>query len=575
MVSKANTTAARQIPASFKAAAEYTVVRELHGNKKVSLCFQLAMRGTVEDVRKAFEEVRNGQRLADGKPQFLTVKELTAIFGARDEDVAKLKKLARQNGLSTKRRTRAHKVHGHVVIGGRYNQMKSLLPGLRLNVGVDKDGKDFIVREGMYSIVAEAPQVVGIFDGDNRRAFRSYCRPVMEDLKPVKFSWGLAEGVAKPHAGREMTARENAIAFGFPADQYNNDGEYVTGYGSLGGDNVEIRKDAKTLLDERHLPTPHFYLESIGGAKNGKYSDDATVENVLDLLEHALLNPSGHIVAFIADNDDNAFAEAMETAAVYKGVKVGNKLLKMLAFSWSWGQAEEGFSVQSLQRWARALATARLSGLTVTAATGDDGSRDKTSKPQCDMPSGVTGMIGAAGIGFSVDANGMVSEIHIWPSTGGGVSIVFEPMPEERKANVVFKSLANGREGHNASLIAYEAEPNSGPVVLHANRRFRVGGTSDAAPGLATMIGRIQYEMLKKHGVIVPDFVTFIYENHDKGIFFKLSEEGSNGDYSQKPDDVCGVPVGFGPFNYKGMLAAADAVCAGLAKKKASARKAA
>ncbi|HEY9792381.1 MAG TPA: hypothetical protein V6D22_18410, partial [Candidatus Obscuribacterales bacterium] len=171
--------------------------------------------------------------------------------------------------------------------------------------------------------------------------------------------------------------------------------------------------------------------------------------------------------------------------------------------------------------------------------------------------------------------NGMVSEIHIWPSTGGGVSVVFEPMDEEKKAGVVFKSLANGREGHNASLIAYEAEPNSGPVVLHDSRRFRVGGTSDSAPGLATMIGRIQYEMSKKHGVIVPDFVTFVYENHDKGIFLKLSEEGSNGDYSQKPDDVAGVPVGFGPFNYKGMLAAADAVCSELAKKKASARKAA
>jgi hypothetical protein len=594
MVSQLKTAATiRAIPASFKAAPEGTLKDELHGNTMLQLKIQLPMAGTWKDYEDKLTEIKSGKRLAEGKPQFLTRQERRAIFGAKREHVGQLKRIAKKHGLSFGKRSEADLDHGLVPIKGRYTRFKTFLPGLHFAKYEDEHGDTHIGRQGTYNVDGAAPPIDGIFDGDNRKTARAYFR-IADEGKNIA-------GGKKPKSmgtPSTWTAREQAKAWGFPVDDYTNDGQFAAGYVSLDGNNGDLLlKDAQTLAKERNLPFPKSVLELIGGSKDGDYKNGATVENILDLLQHFLLNPSGAVVAFKADNDDGAFCEAAETAGIYAGVKVGNKIYKLLALTISWGSPESGNTLQSLQRWARAVASARLGGLIITSATGDDGSRDKTEQPTPDAPSSVTGMFGAAGVGFTTnsgaasngkkrlrmhlhpeavkqlskqqaaDLQATLDTVYIWDQTGGGVSGVFDPMPEEVAHGFVQKSIATGRPGKNASTLAYVAAPESGPMVLNNKKRFKVGGTSNSAPGLGQMLARLQYEVFKKFGFYLPDVMSFLFDNRDKGIFFVLSAEGSNGDYSQKPEDKYGVPVGFGPICYPVMLKVAFEAAAEHAKQ--------
>src|SRR5581483_8311041 len=94
---------------------------------------------------------------------------------------------------------------------------------------------------------------------------------------------------------------------------------------------------------------------------------------------------------------------------------------------------------QSLQRWKRVATAARLRGLIITAATGDDGSTDGTSKATPDAPSCVPGIIGAAGVYVESHDGKTVTEIGVWNdmplggATGGGISAIFAQEPEEKE----------------------------------------------------------------------------------------------------------------------------------------------
>ncbi len=420
---------------------------------------------------------------------------------------------------------------------------------MKLSHNRDQEGRKFFARSGAINARADLP-IDGIFGLDTRPVAKTrYRRP---------------DPSRQPRAGRtdHGTARDIAIAQGFPVLEMDKT-PVVAGYISLDGDNGEkMQSGLKTAAGKAGIAVSRIVGVSINGASiDGDPEDGATVENELDMQDHCLLNPDGVCVVFRAPNDDDSFAQCPEAAVAFKGVEVNGVLLPLMGVSISWGMAEVHNTKQSLRRWERTMIAGRLRGIFFTAATGDDGSRDKTRSATPDAPSCVPGMIGAAGVELMFDSTGKsVIGQKVWNdmpfggATGGGVSAVFPVTSEEEALGLepsIFISKSTRRPGHISSTIADNAAPATGPLIYHHDgSASTVGGTSSAAPTICMKLCKVQAALPKP----LPDMVGFVYRNARRGIFNQVTVAGDNQDYKVQPSDLLGVPTGFGVINWARFL---------------------
>ncbi len=537
--SKATSAAVVALTSSFKTAPEGTKVRELAGNKMVRFSLEMPCGSPPNIIAQLQSEVSLGLR-----PN-LTNAELTAVFGERKSHLRRVRSAARKHGLSLLPRSDADKIFGIQRVEGTYAAAKRFLPGIELSHFVDTKGVGFVGREGSITVKPNLP-IIGVYGLDNR------------DIAKTNIRFG-GPSVAANAIPSGLTSRGLAKLQGFDMAEMDKVADVVTGYVSLGGDNgTRLQADAAFVAKQEGIAAATIVGVSVdgtaidGGASG--YADGATVENALDLQAHVLCNPNGYCVIFRADNSDEAFIRSIEAAVAYEGVKTPDgRTLKLRAFTISWGMAESNFTKQSLLRWEKAAAAARLKGLIVTAATGDNGSRDNEPKPDADAPSSVPNIIGAAGIGVRSKDGKTVSSRYVWSDTGGGISETFPPMAEENGLGLPV-SADTGKPGHSASLIADVAAPECGPAVRYQNRSSKVGGTSHASPIIGIKMAKM-LKALEDKGVTIPYPVGFIYAHLGDGVLEMVSEAGSNGDYKADPKDKINVPVGGGSLVYSTFLA--------------------
>jgi kumamolisin len=529
---------------------------ELHGRKIVSFSVQAPTAADPAAIERMLKWVSTGHRPP------LSVAELEALTGADPAHIEQITQAVKAAGLTALPRSDADVSHGIVRVTGTYAAARRFLPGLKLSHSKDEDGRMFFARSGEINARSDLP-IVGVFGLDTRKVARTHHR--------------FHDEAIHPHAGGRDhgTSRDISEAQGVPVKELDKT-RIATGYISLGGDNgSKMQEGLKIAADKAGIPTCKVVGVSVNGAAvEGDPDDDATIENALDMQAHALHNPNGYCVVFVAPNDDDSFALAMETAVAYGGVQDGTATLPLLGVSISWGMAESSNTKQSLRRWERALTAARLRGLIVTAATGDDGSRDKTRAATPDAPSCVPGMIGAAGVKLIFDGTGKVSGQTVWNdmrsfggATGGGVSAVFPVTQEELSLGLdpaLFVSASTNRPGHLSATIADDAAPSSGPLVyLRDGSARQTGGTSNSSPVINIKLAKIQGALTTR----IPDMIGFIYRNAKRGIFAQVTEPGNNGDYSVSPGDLLAVPTGFGVIVWDAFLAAARQEMGGAARK--------
>ncbi len=539
MTTRKATVSAVALVSSSKSAPKGTKIRSLSGNKTVRFSLEMPSSSTPTEIAQLLEEVSIGRR------PHLTNDELSQIFGERTSHLRRVRSAARQHGLKLLPRTDADKLFGIQSVEGTYAAAQRFLPGLQLSHFVDQKGNQFIGREGSLAVKSNLP-IVGVYGLDTREIAGVN----------IKFPTPTALPSAIPSG---LTSRGLARLQGFDVAALDKVSDVVTGYISLGGDNGKrLQSDAAFVAKQEGIAAATIIGVSVDGTPvdggSSGYADGATVENALDLQAHVLVNPNGYCVVFRAGNTDEAFVRSIESAVAYEGVKTTDgRVLKLRAVTISWGMAESNFTRQSLLRWQKAAAAARLKGLIVTSATGDNGSRDNTSRAVADAPSSVPNIIGAAGIGIRSKDGKTVSSRYVWSDTGGGISDTFPPIKEENGLGLPV-SASSGKAGHSASLIADVAAPECGPNVRYSGRSSKVGGTSHAAPIIGVKMA-MMLKSLEDKGIVIPDAISFIYAHLNDGVLEMVTEAGSNGDYNADPADKINVPVGGGSLAYSTFLA--------------------
>lgn len=202
---------------------------------------------------------------------------------------------------------------------------------------------------------------------------------------------------------------------------------------------------------------------------------DGDLEVALDQEALLAVAPAAHQRAYFAPNTSLGFVDGLEQVAT-DALDPDHHLT---ALSISWGACEQDWDPQTIAAIDTAVSNVVAAGVTVFAASGDDGAYDcqGSSVASVDFPASDPQVVGVGGTTADVPARTEVA----WPGSGGGSSRVFT-RPDYQ---TLFAPTATARQVPD---LAAAADPDSGLNVYWNGMSGRVGGTSLASPLSAALL---------------------------------------------------------------------------------------
>lgn len=315
---------------------------------------------------------------------------------------------------------------------------------------------------------------------------------------------------------------------------------------SLGGG--LIGADLSTYFSSLGLRPPAVLMASTDGAVNAPTGDPAVDgEVVLDVEVAGALANNAQLLVYFGQNTDRGFFDA-----VYYAVHSDPS---PTAISISWGKSEDSWTAQARNAMNQVFADAAALGITVTAASGDQGSSDGDPLffvPHVDFPASSPYVLACGGTRLTIaPATGTISET-VWNNgtgggaTGGGASNAF-PAPAWQ-SNVPLP-----RPGRGVPDVAAVADPETGYLTFTDGQYQITGGTSAVAPLWAALVCRLAEALGRPFGLLQP----LVYpKTAGTTAFpgFRDITKGDNGAYSAAPGwDPCtglGVPDGQALLEY-------------------------
>jgi kumamolisin len=200
-----------------------------------------------------------------------------------------------------------------------------------------------------------------------------------------------------------------------------------------------------------------------------------------------------------------------------------------------------------------AFQAAAAIGVTVTVASGDNGSTDGVNDGlnHVDFPASSPNVLACGGTQLQASGGAITSEV-VWNeqanqegATGGGVSDVF-PLPSyQSAAGVPASANPGGNVGRGVPDVAGDADPTTGYVTRVDGQPDVIGGTSAVAPLWAGLIALVNQSLGKPVGFVNP----LLYQA-TAGSPTNDITSGNNGAYPAGAGwDACtglGSPIGTG-----------------------------
>lgn len=455
--------------------------------------------------------------------EYSTREQFARAHSASDADIAKVRTFAADNGLQvTSVNAAARQVKLRGTVGAFAAAFATTLRHCKHPSGT------FRVRTGSLTAPSDvAGAIEAVLGLDNRPQAKAHFR--LRSARPI---------VRAQAAAVSYSPVQVAQAYDFPAN-VDGSGQCI-GIIELGGGYNTA--DLTSFFGNLGITLPTVTSVSVDGATNSPTGDpsgaDGEVE--LDIEVAGSIAPGAQIAVYFAPNTDQGFIDAV-TAAVHDTTR------KPSIISISWGGPENSWTAQSRDALNSACQDAATMGVTVLAASGDNGADDGTSSPVVDFPASSPYVIGCGGTKLALSGASISSE-QAWNelsanegATGGGVSEVFALPSYQQSADV--PAAPNGFAGRGVPDVAGDADPESGYNVVVDGQQTVIGGTSAVAPLWAGLLARINQALGKNVGYVNP----LLYAANAENTFHDITS-GSNGDYSAGPGwDACtglGTPDG-------------------------------
>lgn len=432
------------------------------------------------------------ERTGDLKPheqRHLTRDQFEATHGADPKDVTKIDAFAHEYGLDV----------GDVNLAARTVILSGTVQALSeaFNVTLqmyDHPSGTYRGRTGGIEIPAELEGVIqGVFGLDNRPQARSHMRPIHE------------QGGAWRNSQRGVSYLPTQVAklYDFPAS-VNGQGQCIAIIELGGGYKIQ---DLNTYFQKLGIATPHIAAVSVGGGHNAPTGNPngPDGEVMLDIEVAGAVAPGAKIAVYFAHNTDAGFLQAI-TKAIHDNVR------KPSVISISWGGPEASWSTQALQAFDQAFQAAALMGVTVCAASGDDGSSDGVNDglAHVDFPASSPNVLACGGTRLIASGQTITSET-VWNdgatggATGGGISDFFTPPPAwQAKVNLPPSANPGAQPGRGVPDVAGDADPVTGYQVRVDGQDTVIGGTSAVAPLWAGLVALLNQSLGKSVGFLNP-----------------------------------------------------------------------
>jgi kumamolisin len=456
----------------------------------------------------------------------LSREAFAAQHGASEDDIAKIRAFATRYGLEV---VSERPDRRSVFLAGTAQALSKAF-GVQLN-RYQSEKTTYRGRTGTIQIPADLEGIIeGVFGLDNRPQAQPHFRRRKD----------AAGGVRAHAAGISYSALEVAQAYNFPA-QTDGTGQCVAIL-ELGGGYKPA--DLTQYFSGLKISPPKITTIPVDGGANSPTGDpdgpDGEVE--LDIEVVGAVAPAAQLAVYFTTNTDKGFLDALTTA-------VHDATNRPSIISISWGGPESSWTQQAMNSFSSACQDAATMGVTVLAASGDNGSTDGSAnnQPTVDFPASSPYVLGCGGTRLSLSGTKITSEV-AWNelasgegATGGGVSGFFAIPTYQQQAGV--PKSPSGFVGRGVPDVSGDADPATGYNVIVDGSATVIGGTSAVAPLWAGLLARINQSLGKNVGYINP----MLYTAKSEATFHDITS-GSNGTYTAGPGwDACtgnGTPDG-------------------------------
>jgi kumamolisin len=468
-------------------------------------------------------------------PTVLTRDELAARYGADPADVDLVRQALTGLGLEV---TAVHPATRRIKVAGTLGELSRAFGVTLQLVRSTSPGGHLVThryREGpVYVPAALAGVVLAVLGLDTRPQFRAHFRPRAAAAQGTSYSPNQVANIYQFPAGTTGAGQTIAVielGGGFSTSDLD---AYIGGLGSA---------------------VPAISAVGVDGASNAPGSDPtgADVEVALDIDVIGAAAPGAtQVVYFAPNNGDQGFVDAISEAAQASPAPI--------AISISWGQSEDSWTGQGRAAMDAAMADAAALGITVCAASGDNGSGDavKDGQPHVDFPASSPYALGCGGTKLLADpSTGAISSEVVWNETtsnqgagGGGVSDQY-PLPSwQASAGVPARaggssagnggsSASSGSSGRGVPDVAGNGDPTTGYQIYSGGQAQVVGGTSAVAPLWAALVSRLAEATDQRFGLIQPALYAGVTPGAS-GPGFRDITSGNNGAYAAGPGwDAC------------------------------------
>jgi len=448
----------------------------------------------------------------------LSQEEFSDKYGADPTSFDHLRVFAHKHGLtvdegasSLARRT--------MVLRGPASKMAAAF-GVTLN-DYEKEGNKFHSYTGTISILQEyAEPVEAVLGLDNHPIAKPHVRILDQQKK--------AEPKQDPAQMTSFNPPQVAQLYSFPGG-VNGAGQTIGILELGGGYNAG---DLSSYFAGLGIAEPQVTAVSVDGATNSPNDPNADGEVALDIEVAGSIAPGANIAVYFTTNTSQGFLDAL-TTAIHDTVNGPPSIVSI-----SWGSAESNWTAQSMTAFDEACQSAAALGITITVASGDNGSSDGGSGNNVDFPASSPHVLGCGGTEL-IAANGVMQQEVVWNDQaqgggagGGGVSSFFALPTWQTNSNVPASPTSGG--GRGVPDVAGDASPETGYNVFFDGQSAVVGGTSAVAPLWAGLIALLN----QQRGSNIGFANVTLYQNAENGC--NDITQGNNGSYSAGPGwDAC------------------------------------
>ncbi len=287
-------------------------------------------------------------RKPPGERRHLSRREFAARYGADRKDLAAIEGFAAAHGLRVRQASAGRR---SVVVAGPARRMEAAFSTQLARY--DSPAGEYRGRSGHLHVPASvAPAIEAVLGLDDRPQASTAHRTVPhERVEAARLT--------------SFTPPRVAELYDFP-HELDGSGQRV-GVIELGGG--FRRSLLRRYFEKLGKPAPKVTAVSVDGVRNRPGHDrSADGEVVLDVEVIGAIAPGAEQLVYFAPTSDRGFVDAVTTAIFDpRGPSV---------LSISWGQAEAEWTEQGRRALDAAFQAAALLGITVCAASGDNGWRD-------------------------------------------------------------------------------------------------------------------------------------------------------------------------------------------------------